>query len=267
MSDSSPLKDLKEVATPAITVPSRDINRWGYRGEREIYSENRVKSTPGDQALEALVRGPFPGPSSSPRRWEDTWKIGRKRANGQDCIFDRSKCSGKERWASPPFPTGRWISRVSSLWSFIHAHNLFGSVFGKLLLFSALNCLNCCGFVAFKKKFGKRHEERLTVKCLSGENLHRFMDSVLSCKYWIWRPRKQMRSHWFFTCPQIASNRNNNHGCEFLSSHNMLSTKDFTSNSKDKVKESMILLLATPWLLGLDLYAHSQCSVKPAQPS
>lgn len=55
LSDSSPLKDLKEVPAPPTTVPSRDTNRWGCCGEREIYSEDRVKSTPGGQVIEALV--------------------------------------------------------------------------------------------------------------------------------------------------------------------------------------------------------------------
>lgn len=146
LSGSSPWKDLKEVPTLPTTVPSRDTNRCGEScEEREIYSEDWVKSIPGGQAKETLFRCPFLGPSPSPRGWEDTWKIGKKRGQWRGCIFDGSK----ERWVFPPSPNGRWFSRVSSLWSFIHAHNLFGSVFGKLLLFSALNCLNCCGFAAF----------------------------------------------------------------------------------------------------------------------
>lgn len=106
------------------------------------------------------------------------------------CIFDGSKCCGKERGESPLLHLEVDLQGVSGLWSFIHAHNPFGSIFGKLLLFSALNCLNCFEFAAFKI-FGKRHVETLTVKCVSGENkLHRFPDLVSSCKYWIWSPRK-----------------------------------------------------------------------------
>lgn len=66
LSDSSPLRGLKEAQTPPTTMPCRDMNRWRGVEEREIYSEDWVnlhwvlrqqKLWPG-----ALSRGPHAPP-------------------------------------------------------------------------------------------------------------------------------------------------------------------------------------------------------------